>query len=105
MLADGCEARARADLPKDEVELRALIKRVFDYCQGEGQLDDTRLTLRDLYTAADSFLGTLKGIYHPRIVYPELKLLPNGEGETFEETALSQFNRPTTPISPKQTSQ
>jgi len=102
MLADGCEARARADLPKDEVELSALIKRVFDYCQGEGQLDDTRLTLRDLNTAADSFLNTLRGIYHTRIVYPDIKVLPKGEGETFEEAALSQFNRPTSPIAARQ---
>jgi len=102
MLADGCEARARADLPKDEIELSALIKRVFDYCQGEGQLDDTRLTLRDLNIAAESFLNTLRGFYHPRIVYPDVKLLPKGEGETFEETALSQFNRPTSPISARQ---
>jgi cyclic-di-AMP phosphodiesterase PgpH len=76
MLADGCEARARAELPKDEVELRQLIQRVFDYCRSEGQLDDTRLTLKDLNTAMESFINTLRSIYHPRIVYPELKTNP-----------------------------
>jgi len=73
MLADGCEARVRAELPKDETELRGLIKRVFDYLQKEGQLDDTRLTLRDLTEAQESFLNTLRGIYHPRIQYPEIR--------------------------------
>ncbi len=73
MLADGCEARARAELPKDEKELRQLIKNVFDRCQRDGQLDDTRLTLRDLNLAAESFAGTLKGMYHARIAYPELR--------------------------------
>ena len=73
MLADGVEARARAELPKDEEELRILIKRVFDFCQKEGQLDDTRLSLRDLNLAAESFVNTLQGTYHPRIRYPELR--------------------------------
>jgi putative nucleotidyltransferase with HDIG domain len=73
MLADGCEARARAEIPKDEAELRILVKKVFEYCQREGQLDDTTLTLRDLNIAADSFCNTLRNTYHPRIQYPEIK--------------------------------
>ena len=75
MLADGVEARARAELPKGEVELRSLVLRVFDFCQKEGQLDETRLTLRDLSQAADSFITTLRNTYHPRIQYPEYKPL------------------------------
>jgi len=78
MLADGCEARARAELPKDEKELRQLIKCVFERCQRDGQLDDTRLTLRDLNLAAESFVCTLKGMYHARITYPDL--LPRTAG-------------------------
>jgi cyclic-di-AMP phosphodiesterase PgpH len=73
MLADGVEAKARSDLPKDETELRALIKKMFEICQKEGQLDDTRLTLRDLNQVVDSFISTLQGTYHPRVRYPEVK--------------------------------
>jgi len=73
MLADGCEARARAEIPKNEFELKTLIKKVFDYCEAEGQLDDTSLTLNDLSLAQESFLNTLKNTYHPRIQYPEIK--------------------------------
>jgi putative nucleotidyltransferase with HDIG domain len=73
MLADGVEARARAETPENEAQLRELIKSAFDYCLREGQLDDTRLTLRDLTTAAESFVATLRNIYHPRIPYPQLK--------------------------------
>ena len=76
MLADGCEAIARAELPKNEVELRQLIKNVIDYCQKEGQLDNTSITLRDLNQITSSFLSTLKNIYHPRLQYPELKKEP-----------------------------
>jgi putative nucleotidyltransferase with HDIG domain len=96
MLADGCEARARAELPKNEEELREMVKKVFDFCQREGQLDQTNLTLLDLNTAAESFVTTLKNIYHPRIQYPELtasskpRLLHKGN-------QISQIDRPTKP--------
>lgn len=73
MLADGCEARARAELPKDEDELRALVKKVIDYAQHEGQLDDTSLTLKDLMVITNVFVNSLRNQYHPRIQYPELE--------------------------------
>ncbi len=73
MLADGCEAKARAELPKDDDELNSLVKKVVDYCQKEGQLDETRLTLMDLSVIVKSFVDTLKNTYHPRIRYPEMK--------------------------------
>jgi cyclic-di-AMP phosphodiesterase PgpH len=73
MLADGCEARARAELPKDEIELRSMVKKVIDKCLIDGQLDNTRLTLNDLVKITDSFTTTLMGVYHQRIIYPELQ--------------------------------
>jgi putative nucleotidyltransferase with HDIG domain len=78
MLADGCEARARAELPKNDDELRTLVKRVIDYCQREGQLDYTALTLKDLNRVADSFVITLRNTHHPRLKYPEIKTIPTG---------------------------
>jgi len=71
MLADGCEARARAELPKTPEELERLVKAVFDYCFKEGQFDKTNLTLKDMKTAQESFIKTLSNTYHPRIQYPE----------------------------------
>ncbi len=72
MLADSCEARARAELPKDEEELRTLVKKVIDYALREGQLDETNLTLKDLSIISDTFVNSLRNQYHPRIQYPEL---------------------------------
>lgn len=72
MLADGTEARARAELPKDEDNLRTLIETVVDFYQQNGQLEDTDLTLKDLQVIKNSFFRTLKGTYHPRIKYPAL---------------------------------
>lgn len=70
MLADGAEARTRAEAPQTEEEMRAVIRRVVEHVQQEGQLDGTMLTLRDLNRIADSFVATLRGTYHPRIQYP-----------------------------------
>ena len=72
MLADGTEARARAEVPKNEEELRSLIDTVFAFYTQNHQLEDTNLTLKDLQIAKDSFYRTLKGTYHPRVKYPAL---------------------------------
>jgi putative nucleotidyltransferase with HDIG domain len=72
MLADGCEARVRAQHPTTQEDLQAIIKKTIDTCLASGQLADTPLTLKDLDTIHDSFIATLKGIYHPRIEYPSL---------------------------------
>ncbi|MEJ2598846.1 MAG: HDIG domain-containing protein [Anaerolineales bacterium] len=72
MLADGSEARVRAEKPKDADELRRIVKEVIDNRVSIGELDDTDITLSDLNRIVDSFTATLRGIYHPRITYPKL---------------------------------
>lgn len=76
MLADGVEARARADKPTNREELEKIIHGVIDFCIKEGQLEDTDLTMKDLNTIVNSFSSTLINTYHPRIKYPELKTQP-----------------------------
>ena len=70
MLADGVEARARANRPKTEEELRKIVQQTIDFCQKECQLAETRFTLKDLNTITEAFVTTLTGLYHPRIAYP-----------------------------------
>ena len=48
----------------------ANVENSIEICQKNGQLDDTRLTLRDLHLIAESFAASLQGTYHPRIAYP-----------------------------------
>ncbi len=72
MLADGSEAHVRAEKPTNEDELRILIQEVVKDRIEQGQLDDTRLTLKDLSAITESFITTLRGIYHPRVKYPKL---------------------------------
>jgi putative nucleotidyltransferase with HDIG domain len=70
MLADGAEARVRAEHPKDDDELRAIVRNVIESRQQAGQLENTPLTQRDLQEVLESFVTTLRGTYHPRLEYP-----------------------------------
>ena len=71
MLADASEARARAERPATDDDIRALVTSVIQTVQKHNQLDDTLLTLRDLNLITESFVTTLRGTYHPRIQYPK----------------------------------
>ena len=71
MLADGSEARARAERPQDEEAIRKIVLSTIDNAQKQGQLDNTQLTLRDLSIITDAFVTILRGTHHPRISYPK----------------------------------
>jgi hypothetical protein len=73
MLADACEARVRAERPKDDESLRNVIKSVVSGRVSSGQLDETQLSLHDLNEIVDSFTATLRGVYHPRLNYPGIE--------------------------------
>ena len=73
MLADTCEAAVRAERPVDEEALQRIIRGTIESRMSSGQLDSTPLTLADLAAIADSFQATLRGVYHPRVVYPKLE--------------------------------
>lgn len=80
MLADGVEAKARADTPNDEEEIDKLVRWVIEDRLAKRQLDRTDLTLRDLDTIRRSFVNTLKNIYHPRLQYPETEVESGTQG-------------------------
>lgn len=92
MLSDGMEARARAEQPKDEIELKVLIAKVIDYYRNQNQLNNTDLTLKDLEVIADSFFITLRGIYHPRIQYPAISTDKNYDKSVKTEKVSSKQN-------------
>lgn len=70
MLADNVEARARSERPRSEEQIRELVRKSIEFCQKEGQLEDTKLTFQDLAVITEAFVTTLLGQYHPRIQYP-----------------------------------
>jgi len=76
LLADTIEAAARANRPHGAEEVDALVRKLIAKRQGEGQLDDCEITLRDLDRIRTAFNEVLQGIYHPRIEYPSDELVP-----------------------------
>jgi putative nucleotidyltransferase with HDIG domain len=94
MLADTCEARMRAEKPKDEDELHELIKSVVKDKFELGELNETPLTLKNLEQIIDSFTTTLRGVYHPRIQYPK------SEGEVKTRPVSYRLPDVDTPPSP-----
>jgi len=71
MLADGCEARTRAERPQGEESIRRIVLATIEQAQKQGQLDDTQLTLRDLSLITEAFVTVLRGTHHARIRYPK----------------------------------
>jgi putative nucleotidyltransferase with HDIG domain len=82
MLADGSEARARAERPQTEEDLEKIVRTTIENAQKQGQLDNTPLTLRDLDLIADSFVTILRGTHHPRVTYPKDESEEQNRNET-----------------------
>ncbi len=76
MLADGCEARIRAESPKNEEEIRSIVDKAIENYLNKGYLSHTDLTLKDLRLISASFIKTFKNSYHQRVKYPEEKSNP-----------------------------
>jgi hypothetical protein len=74
MLADGAEAKARADNPHDDEQIEQIVRWVIEDRLAKGQFDRTDLTLKDLDTIRRTLSASLKGMYHPRLRYPDASL-------------------------------
>jgi putative nucleotidyltransferase with HDIG domain len=87
LLADCSEATTRSmamsrgTLPRTEIE--ATVDRLLQERIDDGQFDDCDLTFRELRSVRDTIVGSLVGIYHPRIAYPA----DEGSGDGHDEPA------------------
>lgn len=70
MLADGCEAKAKADNPSTTEEIDKIVRFIINRRLKHGQLDECDLSLTDLGKVRESFVTTLRGYYHNRLKYP-----------------------------------
>lgn len=71
MLADCCEAASRSlDKPTPET-LAQLVNDIFRGKIRNGQLDDSELSMHELTVIKNSFINTLKTMFHGRIAYPK----------------------------------
>jgi membrane-associated HD superfamily phosphohydrolase len=75
MLADGVEASVRSLSSRDETTIRAMVSQIIQERLSDGQLDECDLTIRDLESIREAFVGQLLGMYHQRIAYPQNKVV------------------------------
>jgi putative nucleotidyltransferase with HDIG domain len=84
MLADTCEARVRSAEPGSVEEIERILAESIRAKRVEGQLDESELTLRDLKEIQAAFLSVLKGVFHPRVKYPEPVKVQGQDGREVE---------------------
>ena len=75
MLADSLEAACRAIFMSedaDEQKIRNVIEEIFDEKISDGQLNDAPITFKELNVIKESFQISLEGLYHQRVLYPEI---------------------------------
>lgn len=81
MLCDSCASAVRAATPNTIEEIEKIVTGIIQQRIDHGQLDDSNLTLNDINLIKEAIVRTLKGMYHPRIKYPEpKKKLAGGDG-------------------------
>jgi hypothetical protein len=74
MLADGCEAALRAmDINASDIEALETISKIINSRQKDGQLDNSDLSLGEIFLIKRAFLRVWKRIRHRRIQYPTSK--------------------------------
>jgi cyclic-di-AMP phosphodiesterase PgpH len=72
-IADSVEAAVRSLGQPTPEAIESIVKNIIADRLQDGQLNECDLTLKELETVAHSFCETLKGIFHSRIEYPEMK--------------------------------
>ena len=74
MLADGCEAALRAmNINASDIEALETISTIINTRKKDGQLDDSDLSLGEIFLIKRAFLSVWKRIRHRRIQYPTSK--------------------------------
>jgi putative nucleotidyltransferase with HDIG domain len=84
MLADTCEARVRSAEPNSIDEIDEIITDTIRAKRDDGLLDESDLTLRDLKEIQAAFLRVLKGVFHPRVKYPDPVRVITADGQAVE---------------------
>ena len=75
MLADSLEAACRAIFmveDADEEKINSVIEEIFNEKIADDQLSKAPITFEELSIIKDSFQKSLEGLYHQRVLYPEI---------------------------------
>jgi len=88
-LADRAEAACRTLKDPTAESIRAMIQKLVNSAVMDGQLEKCPLTISELYTVIDTFTQTLLGIYHHRIEYPGMPVLPPKGDQTAQSSIIT----------------
>jgi cyclic-di-AMP phosphodiesterase PgpH len=88
-LADRVEAACRTLKDPTAESIRAMIQKLVNSAVTDGQLEQCPLTISELYTVIDTFTQTLLGIYHHRIEYPGMPVLPPKGDQTGKSSIIT----------------
>src|SRR5580765_8141024 len=100
MLVDSAEAAARSLAHPNAENIRTIVSKIFDAVISDGQLDESKLTLRELAKLRVAIINSLIAIYHPRIDYPGFTVPLPGEEETRKTLGISYEKASDVPINP-----
>lgn len=73
MLADSIEAAVRSLEEKNPVVVENIIRKIISGKIEDGQLSEAELTFKDIEIVIKTFVKVIKGVYHTRIKYPDVK--------------------------------
>lgn len=79
-----------ASLPEDAIA--TVVHKVITERIEDGQLDECDLTVHDISRIQEAFVGMLKGIYHPRVPYPEKPRVPAAPPQAAEPAVPAPAN-------------
>ena len=75
MMADSLEAACRAIFMNEdanEEKIKNVINEIFEEKIADGQLNNAPITFKELDIIKNSFQESLEGLYHQRVLYPEI---------------------------------
>lgn len=75
MLADSVEAAVRTLESPTKEKLSALIEKIIGQKMAENQLSESDISMHEIERIKKSFLNVLSGIFHERIVYPDVDVV------------------------------
>ena len=88
MLADTIEAAVRSMKSPTPKAIDQFIERLVRGKLEDGQLSESPLSLSDIDQICQAFSGILKGVYHERIEYPNVRHYATGKAEITENKEL-----------------
>ena len=72
MIADGCEAAARALKDRSRENVYDVVKKIVSDRMQWGQFDECEITLKELNIIINTVVNSLTGVYHSRVEYPKI---------------------------------